>query len=142
MDMDSLLHEGKYLGFLATVDEIGHPHVRPIVCLVSEGKIFFSTKDGSRKAKEIALNTSVEITIPVCVDEKFNYFRVSGKALRILEENFIVETLTFSEYNPGEYIRMRESDITLMYELLPNQVARYIHDEKREENVTGKFFNR
>ncbi len=142
MDMDSLLHDGKYLGFLATVDEIGHPHVRPIVCLVSEGKIFFSTKDGSRKAKEIAMNTSAEITIPVFVDEKFNYFRVSGKALRIVEESFIVERLTLSKYNPGEYIRMRESDITLMYELLPNQVEQYIPDEKREENITGKFFNR
>lgn len=76
----------KYLAFLDTVDEEGKPHIRPLICIVSAGKIYFSTKDGSRKAKEIAMNSCVDIVFPDIENEKLAYICCSDEAFRIFDE--------------------------------------------------------
>jgi len=84
--MQGIVKDGKHLAFLATVDEEGKPHIRPLICIVSAGKIYFSTKDGSRKAKEIAMNPCVDIVLPDIENEKLAYICCSGEAFRIFDE--------------------------------------------------------
>ena len=60
------LMKGTRTGKVSTVREDGHPHVAPIWFVWNEGKIIFSTMNGSVKAKNIKRNPQVCI----CVDDE------------------------------------------------------------------------
>ncbi len=128
--MQKILKDGKHFIFLATVDEEGKPHLRPITALVESGKIYFSTKDSSRKAKEIALNPCCEILIPNIENDKLSYLRISGEALRILEESLKNKIIENSGYNIQQYVPLKEADEILLYELLPTAAELFNSETK------------
>lgn len=137
--MDPDFSDGKYLSFLATVDEGGKPHVRPVIGILAERKIYFSTKAGTKKAREMALNPPVELLVPEQSANGLGYVRFSGEAFRIFEEALIRATLAHSAYSPKRYIHMGENETICMYELIPIKVYQYLPDEKRERDITKHF---
>ncbi len=138
--MDPDFSDGKYLAFLATVDEEGRPHVRPVIGILAERKIYFSTKDGTKKTREMALNPPVELLVPEQSVKGLGYVRFSGEAFRIFEETLIRATLGHSAYSPAKYIHMSKDETSCMYELIPVKVDQYLPDEKRERDITKQFF--
>ncbi|MCK4575671.1 pyridoxamine 5'-phosphate oxidase family protein [candidate division WOR-3 bacterium] len=140
--MDELLKDGKYLCFLSTVDEDSRPHLRPLICIIFSGKIYFSTKDGSRKAKEIALNPCIELVIPHIESESLAYVCFSGDAFRIYEESVKNRIIDNSGYKLSDYLIIKEKDNILLYELLPISVERFDPIEKCVKNITRELFNK
>ena len=138
--MDPDFSDGTYLAFLATVDEEGKPHVRPVMGIMEGRKIYFSTKAGAKKTMQVALNPPVELLVPEQRAEGLGYVRFSGEAFRIFDENLTRETLARSAYSPSSYIRMGEHEDICMYELIPIRVDQYLPGEKRECDITERFF--
>ncbi len=133
------MNNNKYLCFLSTVDEEGKPHLRPITCIVYSGHIYFSTKDGSRKAKEISMNPAVEVLFPNIEEGKLGYIRVSGESFRIFEDSVREDILKELDHNLADYLHIKERDIILMYEILPNVVERFDPKEKTKTDVSQEF---
>jgi general stress protein 26 len=139
--MDPDFADGKYLAFLATVDEEGLPHVRPIIGILAEKKLYFCARHGAEKTKEIALNPTVELIITKEKGEGRQYVRFTGEAFRIFDEKLVQDTLSGSGYSPDEYIRMGKDESVCMYELCPTKVRHYVPEEKCERDITGIFFD-
>ena len=133
------MNNNKYLCFLSTVDEEGKPHLRPVTCIVCSGHIYFSTKDGSRKAKEISMNPAVEVLFPDIEEGKLGYIRVSGESFRIFENSVREDILQKFDHNLADYLHIKERDIILMYEILPNAVERFDPKEKTKTDVSQEF---
>lgn len=137
--MDSDFSDGKYLSFLATVDEEGRPHVRPVIGIFSGRKIYFSTREGAKKTKEMALNPPVELLVPGQGEDGLGYIRFSGEAFRIFDENLIRATLTRFSYSPSTFVSMDADETISMYELIPVRIDEYFPDKKREQDITQRF---
>lgn len=131
--------DGNKIGFLATVDEQGKPHLRPLVCLLIGGKIYFSTVIGTRKTKEIAMNPWVEIVIPFIEDENLTYIRFSGEAFRIFEESAADEIIQQSGYHLDTFIKVPKNEPVVLYEMFPTHIEKLDAKEKRLINVTDDF---
>jgi uncharacterized pyridoxamine 5'-phosphate oxidase family protein len=140
--MDPDFSDGMYLSFLATVDEEGKPRVRPVMGILVERKVYFTTKTGANKAKEMALNPPVELLIPHPGAGVFGYVRFSGEAFRIFDGKFSQEILERFSYSPDRYIQRGEGEDICMFELIPIRIDQYLPDEKRERDITNHFLPR
>jgi uncharacterized pyridoxamine 5'-phosphate oxidase family protein len=138
--MESDFSDGNYLAFLATVDEDGKPHVRPVIGILAERKIYFTTNEGAKKAKEVALNPPIELLVPEQGAGGLGYVRFSGEAFRIFDESLIRATMVRFAYSPSRYIHIKEDESVCMYELIPVRVDRYLTAERREKDITDEFF--
>lgn len=137
--MDPDFSDGIYLAFLATVDEEAKPHVRPVMGILADGKIYFSTKESAQKTRQLALNPPIELLVPEQGESGLGYVRFSGEAFRIFDEHLIRAILTQVAYSPARYIHMGPDETVSLYELIPIRVDRYLPDEKQERDITERF---
>jgi uncharacterized pyridoxamine 5'-phosphate oxidase family protein len=136
------MRDRNMIGFLATVDEEGKPRLRPLMCMMMSGKIYFSTAVGTRKTKEIAMNPWVEIVIPFAEDDTLSYIRLSGEAFRIFDETVTNEIMEKSGYRLDSYITVLENESVILYEVFPTHVEKLHTKEKRLEDLTEDFFSK
>ena len=139
--MDHAPADGKYRGFLSTLDEEGQPHVRPIIGILAKRKLYFFAQAGSEKTKEIALNPAVEIIIMEEREEEWEYIRFTGEAFRIFDAQLVQDTLSGSGYAPETHNRIGKDESVCMYELCLTKVHHYVPEEKSEQDITGLFFD-
>jgi general stress protein 26 len=135
------LEDGKYLAFLATIDEEEKPHIYPIILIVLSKKIYFITMDNSSKTKEISMNPCVEILKPDEKNGKLSYLKIEGEAFRIFEKSTIENVLSESQYSFHDGPKLLQRKQLLTFELLPTEVEQLGHREMVTDNNTREWFN-
>lgn len=105
-DVVQFLNENQS-GFLATVDAVGRPKVRPFGFMFEQdGKLYFCTSNQKKVYAEMQAQPWIEYSM---TSPAFSWLRITGKAVftpdlalkaRALEENPMVKTIYQSADNP------------------------------------------
>ncbi|MFH1735653.1 MAG: pyridoxamine 5'-phosphate oxidase family protein [bacterium] len=81
--------------FLATIDRLGNPRVRPVTLMVTPQGFYIATSRKTRKAEEISHHNVVEWVTLFPTENGTGYLRLAGKVDEVIGEekrNTVVET--------------------------------------------------
>jgi PPOX class probable F420-dependent enzyme len=109
-----LFEEGRNFAHLATVLPDGAPHSIPIWAILEDGRIAFFTQSQSRKARNLARDPRVAISI---LDEENPYrnAQIRGRVTRTLEGNEALEVIDrISQHYIGRPFPMRSGTVYLV----------------------------
>ena len=71
------------VAFLATVNQQGHPRVRPLNLMVTPNGFYLATSRKSRKVAELAVHHAVECVTIFPTEDGTGYLRIAGEAVEV-----------------------------------------------------------
>ena len=105
--------------FLATVDETGHPRVRPVSPVRVDGfTIYVANLRSYHKTREIAAHPQVELCY---LDEDHDQVRITGTAIT-LSDRALLDEIWAANPLLRQYLRTPDNPELIVYRIEPRQV--------------------
>ena len=107
----SLFCEGRNFAHLATVLPDGSPHSIPVWATCEDGRIAFFTQSTSRKARNLARDPRVALSI-VDASNPYRNAQIRGRVVETVEGDAALEIIDrISRYYTGEPFPMRSGTV-------------------------------
>jgi general stress protein 26 len=125
--------------FLATLDELGAPQVRPVTVMHHRGRFYFATARASRKASQITKDKRVEFVTPFSDGKHTGYLRVQGSAKEVRDLPLVSLVTTKCEYPVREYWKGVEDPDFFFFQVIPDRVEFMKPGDESAVEVTNEF---
>jgi len=124
--------------FLATIDSLGNPRVRPVTLMATPQGFYIATSRKTRKAEEISHHNFVEWVTLFPTESGTGYLRLAGKVDEVIGEekrNAVVET----DYPVSLYWDGVSDPDFVVFKIIPDRVEYIRPGENDAQDVTETF---